>query len=465
LRRCIICLLGLLFVAGVACAAPVLPPGEKLQISGGGENVVQYGSSFYVPSGTAITLWSNRPGIWTGAARYDERMTATINQDSTFTFAANDSQRETVKVFVSHESHCLPKFTSDAVLDEDENRQWFAPGDTFTIRAEYESTDCKFDFNWVVDNNEDGVLAISDPHSSETTVTVVKVPASGIDPVIRGVLSDGYDQPEEIKQTIVVEVPEPPTLNLGISFSSYSVDTIVVSCAGSSLPSDGDQISLFVAQLYYWGDRDWLLVDNRSSEDGSDVSVYANQGEGEYKVVAYIVDKHGSRSQSETRIVEVPATENEIPKVYVAKNPVNCTTNGSCDIDATPTGRHNPNAAFGFYDEQNRRIDCDGPICSINYTQSGRKTVYVRTYLLEDDGTISDDYNEEKVTVNVTQNPKNRTSASTNIQNVTLPASVPAQTQKTADDPNRQLKNIWAKILARFFYANQVFSRFSFPGE
>jgi len=446
------CLLGLLFVAGAVCAAPVLPPGEELQISGYGENVVPYGSDFYLPSGAAITLAGNLPGIWIGSAGYNEQLTATINQDSEFTFVANDSQRATVRVFVNQESHCLPEFTSDNVLDEDENRQWFAPGDTFTIRAEYTSTDCSFDFNWVVDNNEDGVLTISNQHSSETTATVVKVPASGINPVIRGVLSNGYDQPKEIKQTIIVEIPQPPELELSVRFSSYSVNTIVVSCAGSTVPSDGDKIGLFVAQLYYYGDGDWLLVDNRTSDDGGDVDVYADRGEGGYKVVAYLVDEHGQRSPDQTRVITVPAVENDIPKVYVANRLVNCTTNGSCDIDASPTGYHNPNAAVGFFDPEGRRFDCAGPVCQINYTQPGDKTVIVRAYRVEDDGSDSGDYNEETVTVNVTQNTKNSPpSTMAKIQNTILPAATPAQTQKTVADPNRQLKNIWAIIKAHLF--------------
>jgi len=81
---------------------------------------------FILPSGAAITLAGNLPGIWIGSAGYNEQLTATINQDSEFTFVANDSQRATVRVFVNQESH-VAGITSDNVLDEDENRQWFAP--------------------------------------------------------------------------------------------------------------------------------------------------------------------------------------------------------------------------------------------------------------------------------------------------------------------------------------------------
>jgi len=88
----------------------------------------------------------------------------------------------------------------------------------------------------------------------------------------------------KIKQTIIVEIPQPPELELSVRFSSYSVNTIVVSCAGSTVPSDGDKIGLFVAQLYYYGDGDWLLVDNRTSDDGGDVDVYADRGEGDTRL-------------------------------------------------------------------------------------------------------------------------------------------------------------------------------------
>ena len=388
-------------------ASAVPPPGDILHISCSNcDNVAQIGSNFHVSAGTKITLSANLDGRWVVSADNSTELTTTINQKSDFVFNAFDGQQDTAHVYVDQISYILPQFESDVIIDDD--RSWFAAGDTFKVKVDLENIDCqdyqdcRYQLKWTTDDSK--TLRIDDDTNQEATITVLGSPDNGRNPEITVTISNPGGSDHKSKK-IVIQSLEPPVIELTVTANVYKQESqIVASDSGSYTPSDNNKIEYFYATLYRVDGGSREQVDQPQKVEGDKITFTV--GQGYYEVVAHVEDEHGTLSQEETKTVTVAPNEDEIPQVSVTNKYVTCVNGTTCDIYASVSGQ---NANIGYYDENGSPYVCNGFDCPVEFPKPGNRVVTVWGYHYDDPKySDSDRHSVDYIYVNVTQKNASR---------------------------------------------------------
>lgn len=386
---------------GIVAGNAVLPPEDELCVKciSGCARSLEEESSFYVNDNIpAVVLDGGRCGEWFENGKTigsGEKIMIMMNGEKEIRFVVGGREK-TVHLKTIKLKRCLPNFESEiSIVGDDKDKEWFFAGERFVVEADIDENDCEeYHFRWETDND---TLEIADCDLARTEVYVKDLPDSGNVKLAAVLWNDAGDRKEE-DLTVRIEGALPPELEIAVSVEGddFPKQIIVLRTDTAASGNDG-KIDEFYVELYYYDNFGWELIDQASCR-GEKLILTADEGEGYYKILAYVKDSHGIRSGAVEAFVVVEESNDEIPHVYVANDKICCHAGENCHIDAGQTYYHNKNADIRYYDCQGRRFDCSGPECDINYSEPGEYIVEVRAYLFGDD---LERYNKKEVTVDV----------------------------------------------------------------
>lgn len=340
------------------------------------------------------------------------------------------------------QNRCLPDWSSaPIVIDKEIKRIEFAPGDSFSVEANYRyASSCKNYVSAVLtwqafkNNVVTNDIVFSDSHAKKTTATVISVAKTGDRISIRGILTFA-DEPNGVRsereETSIFIVDKPPAPKIELNYgSAESFKRFYVSFEDSKAYGSRNNFIRNCSLVLKDEQGNIADVDEVKTvfQKPMPVAKLKANKPGIHTISASCSDSHGTIGRViETIPIDISDSKRNTPFLIVNKT-INCKL-GDCVADFSRTNAFGKELKVEYIDVTNANIrnplavKCGNEVCRLNLTRPGvYKIKLVAKFLLSSDanGFYYSDKSEETIQVYVSQQ--------TQAQQATVQAATPAAT-------------------------------------